>query len=247
MSQIKQVTDKLKLILRERQLTYKILADKLAMSEANVKRIFANHSFTLERLEQICHVCDLSLSDLFILVEKERPLLSRLTHEQELELVNNIELFLVAVCVRDAWQFDDIIEHYEIDSLHLVQLMARLDKLKMIELLPNNRYKLLITQDFRWSENGPLARFMEREVLSKFMANSFKGEHSFRFYLRGSYSQNSISYIQRKLEQLTNEVAQLNVQDAELPLKERHKIGLMLAMRPWELPMFAELRRKQPR
>lgn len=243
MSQINQVTSHLKKLLKQNGITYKQVADHLDMSEASIKRVFASSSFSLARLEQVCQLCGISLSDLFLLVEKSQPQLTHLSHEQEQELVSNTKLFLVAVCVRDAWQFDEIVEHYQIEAHELIQLMARLDKLKMIELLPNNNYKLLISQDFRWLENGPLSQFMEREVLSKFMASNFKGTHSFRFYLRGSYSQNSIAYIQKKLDQLTQEVAELNQQDAKLALHERHKVGLLMAMRPWELPMFAALKR----
>ncbi|TMP76731.1 XRE family transcriptional regulator, partial [Pseudoalteromonas sp. S983] len=88
--------------------------------------------------------------------------------DQEQELIDNPKLLLVAVCVRDAWQFDDIIEQYDIDQFELIRLFARLDKIKLIQLLPNNHYKLLIAQDFRWIKNGPLERFMEQEVLHRF-------------------------------------------------------------------------------
>ena len=42
MSQISQVSDTLKMLLKQQKLTYKDIAEKLEMSEANIKRIFAN-------------------------------------------------------------------------------------------------------------------------------------------------------------------------------------------------------------
>lgn len=80
--------------------------------------------------------------------------------------------------------------------------MAKLDRLKMIQLLPDNQYKMLIAQDFHWIPNGPLEKFMEINGINKFMASSFTGGNSFRFYIRGTYSQTSISIIERKLNQL---------------------------------------------
>lgn len=243
MSQINQIRDTLKQLLRQQQLTYKDIAQQLAMSEANIKRIFSTNSFSLERLEQICACLNISLSDLFIIAQKQTQQLTQLSYEQELELLSDTKLLLVAVCVRDAWTFEEIITHYQIDYHEGIRLLARLDRLKIINLLPNNHYKSLIAQDFRWIPGGPLERFMEQEVMVKFMAPKKHEPWTFRFYLRGRYSQTSIDILQRKLNQLTKEAAILNQEDAELPLHQRQHFGLLLAMRPWEPSLFEKLRR----
>ncbi|WP_448550745.1 helix-turn-helix domain-containing protein [Thalassotalea montiporae] len=244
MSQIKQVTDTLKLLLKQHSITYRHIADVLDMSEANIKRVFANHSFSLERLEQICNIINLTLSDLFALSAKQQQeKITELTLEQEQELIDNPKLLLMAVLVRDYWKFEEIIEHYDIELHEAIRLMIKLDKIKLIQLLPNNNYKLLIAQDFRWISNGPLERFMEKEVLNRFMASKFDSEDSFRFYLRGRYSQTSIDIIQRKLNQLTKEAAELNIEDSNLPLNKRKHMGMLFAMRPWEPSLFEQFRK----
>ena len=243
MSEIKEISHALKELLRQKGFTYKDIAQALSMSEANIKRIFSTHSFSLERLEEICNAINISLSDLFQIISKNKTLQTQLSDEQEKQLISDSKLFLVGVCVRDGWTFDEIISHYQVSQHECIQLMAKLDKLKMIELLPNNDYKLLIAQNFRWIPNGPLEQCMANEVIAEFMNSRFNESNSFRFYLRGSYSQSSIDIIQRKLNQLTNEAAILNQEDAELPLENRHHMGLLVALRPWELSRFAELRR----
>lgn len=245
MSQIQQITDTLKQLLREQKVTYKDLAEHLDLSEANIKRIFSNCSFSLERLEQICNIIDLNLSDLFVLSEKAQQTITELSLEQEQELVANPKLLLVAVCVRDGWSFSEIINHYDIDEHECIRLMVKLDRINLIQLLPNNNYKLLIAQDFRWIKKGPLEKFMEKEVLTKFMASQFEEEDSFRFYLRGRYSQTSIDSITRKLNLITKEAAILNLEDASLPLDKRKHMGVLMAMRPWEPSLFEQFRRNQ--
>lgn len=243
MSQIKQVAQTLKQLLRQQKLTYKDVASYLNLSEANVKRVFATQNFSLQRLEQICELLNIELTDLFALTEKQQEQLSELNLEQEQQLVDDPKLLLMAVCIRDGWTFDEITGHYAIEQLEGIRLMAKLDKLKIIQMLPNNNYKSLIAQDFRWQKNGPLERFMENEVMTKFMANKFNGEDCSRFYLRGRYSQTSIEYIQKKLNQLTKEAAQLNIEDASLPLNKRKHMGFLFAMRPWEPSLFEQFRR----
>lgn len=243
MSQLDDVCITLKALLKQQHITYKALASHLGMSEANVKRMLSLKQFSLARLEEICTVLNINLSDLFVLVEQQKKKLSQLTPEQELELVSDVKLFLVAACVRDGWSFYEIIQHYEIDQFECVQLLAKLDRLKMIQLLPNNQYKVLIAQDFQWIPHGPLEQFMTQDGIATFLAKPFTEDNSFRFYIRGTYSQTSIDIIKRKLSQLKKEVAQLNQEDAALPLENRQHVGLLLAMRPWELPHFQKLRR----
>ncbi|HEY0894523.1 MAG TPA: helix-turn-helix transcriptional regulator [Cellvibrio sp.] len=243
MSQITTLCDTLKQLLKARNITYKDLAQALDLSEANIKRVFSSQSFTLERLEQICGLLELSLSDLFLLNTQKEHRLTQLTQEQEEELIGDKKLLLVAVCARDGWSFNDMITHYQITEHECIRLLARLDKLKMLQLLPGNKYKLLIAQDFRWIPGGPLERFMNRDVIVEFMEGDFSQEQAFRFYMRGSYSAASAAIIKNRLNQLTQEAAALNQADAKLPLDKRQHLGLLLAMRPWELKMFEAMKR----
>ena len=149
MSQINLGYDTLKQCLREQRFTYKQIAQKLNVSEASVKRNFSLQAFSLDKLEQICECLNLSLSDLFSLSQKQQEKISQLSEKQEMELLANPKLLLAAVCVRDGWRFSEIIKHYNISEVEGSKLMTTVDKLKFIELLPNNRYKLLIAQNFR--------------------------------------------------------------------------------------------------
>jgi hypothetical protein len=85
---------------------------------------------------------------------------------------------------------------------------------------------------------------MEQEVMVKFMDPKKNEPWMFRFYLRGRYSQTSVSIIQRRLEQLRQEAAKLSSEDNALPIEERQHIGLLMAMRPWEPSLFENMKRK---
>ena len=181
MSQIKQVIQRLKQLLKEQGMTYKSLSEQLQLSEASIKRCFSQQNFTLERLEQVCEALGLTLSDVFIQVAQTQPRVSQLSKGQERELLEDPRLLLAAVCVRDGWQFNEITDYYDISEPEAVRLMVKLDRLKLIEFLPGNRYRLLIAQDFRWIPGGPLEQFMEQEVMVKFMAPKKKRTLGFSF------------------------------------------------------------------
>lgn len=245
MAQTAALIETLKHALKSHHLTYAEVACKLGMSEANVKRMFASKRFTLERLEDVCNLMKMELSDLFQLYEESRQRITQLTLEQEEELVRDTRLLLVAVSVRNRLAFDDIISNYQVSKTECIKALAKLDKLKIIDLLPNNRIKLRIDEGFRWLPNGPIERFFEKQIQGQFLKSRFGGELEQRLFLFGLLGDSSAQMMINKMQSLAKEFTELHRQDARLPLEKRHNIGFMLALRPWELEVFQPLRGKK--
>lgn len=233
----------LKQALKAQRLTYADVAEKLDMSEANVKRMFASKRFTLDRIEEICQVMDMSLSDLFQLFEESRQRITRLTEDQEKELVSDVKLLLVAVSVRNRFCFEEIVQHYTISKTECIHYLAKLDKLKIIDLLPNNRFKLRIAEDFQWLANGPIERFFETQIQSQFLQSTFHCDGDVRLFLSGMLSEASQQIVNKRLNDLAKEFAELHRQDTGLAIEKRRNIGLLLAGREWEFEAFTPLRR----
>ena len=245
MTQTSALIDTLKKALKTHQLTYARVAKKLDMSEANIKRMFASKRFSLDRLEEICQLMQMELSDLFQLYEESRQRINQLTRQQEQELVANEKLLLIAVSVRNRLSFDDMIRNYEISETECIQYLAKLDKLKIIDLLPSNRIKLRIDDGFSWLKNGPIEQFFEKQIQSQFLKSSFNGDCEKRKFLFALLSDSSIQIIMNKINALSNEFSELHRQDASLHLEKRHNVGFMLALRPWELETFQPFLKKR--
>ncbi len=242
MAQSAALIDTLKQALKTNRLTYAEVARRLEMSEANVKRMFASKRFSLERLEDVCRLMQMELTDLFQLYEESRQRITQLTVEQEQELVRDIKLLLVAVSVRNRLAFEEIVSNYQIKETECIRALAKLDKLKIIDLLPNNRIKLRIDEGFRWLPNGPIERFFEKQIQGQFLKSGFKGELEQRLFLFGLLGDSSTQVLINKMQALAKEFTELHRQDAQLPLEKRNNIGFMLALRPWELEVFQPLR-----
>lgn len=243
MAQTAELVKTLKTALKSHQLTYSEVARRLDMSEANVKRLFITKRFTLERLEQVCQLMQMELTDLFQLYQESRQKISQLTLEQEKELVADDKLLLVAVSVRNHLTFNEIISNYRVTESECIRCLAKLDKLMIIDLLPGNRIKLRIDEDFHWIQNGPIEDFFEKKIQKQFLKGGFRGELEHRRFLFGLLGDSSTRLMLNKLQVLAKEFAELHRQDAHLPLEKRHSIGFMLALRPWELEVFKPLLR----
>lgn len=244
MPQTEALIETLKQALKARRITYAEVAKKLDMSEANIKRMFASKRFTLKRLEDVCRLIEFELSDLFQLFDESRQRITTLTKKQETELVSDTKLLLIAVSVRNRLSFDDIINNYDITLTECIRRLSKLDKLKIIDLLPDNRIKLRIDEHFHWIPNGPIERFYEKQIQNQFLKTTFNGELEERLFLFGLLGDSSTQVMLKKMETLAKEFDELHRQDINLPLNKRHSIGFMLALRPWELEVFKPLQRK---
>src|SRR5690554_2637440 len=167
MAQTSAIVGELKRQLRAHGLTYQDVAQALALSEASVKRLFSDRQFSLKRLDQVCGLMGMEITDLVLKLAPE-PRVEQLSEEQERELVSDLRLLLVAVCTMNRWQFGEILQNYRIEEPELIRYLARLDRMGLVELLPGNRIKLLVSHDFAWQPRGPIQRFFKREVRKVF-------------------------------------------------------------------------------
>ena len=243
MSQTRPLINTLKLELRKQRITYKQVSEVLDLSETSVKRLFADEAFSIKRLEKVCQLLHLDISDLVHLMEKNIDLTIQLTRDQETELVSDVKLLLVALLLMNKLQFAEIVGIYDISETEGIQLLARLDRMKMIELQPGNRVKLMISQNFKWIPNGPIQQYFESRVQLEFLDSSFTQAGEFRIFVSGMISRSANAEIIKKVQHLAQEMNDMNLESEALPLEQRFGTSLMMAIRPWEINVFEELRR----
>lgn len=239
MNQTKQLLAAVKRILKSRGLTYADCAQALDLSEASVKRLFAEQSFSLQRLERLCEWLQLEFADLVSAMHEQRPLVGELSEIQETEIAGDTELLLVAVCTLNHWRFDEILSHYQFDEPQLIRLLVRLDRLGLIELLPGNRIKLRIAANFRWRPGGPIQQFFQNYVKQDFFRSDFSSDHEQLLVINGMLSAANNARFQSRLRQLAEEFQELSRQDAALPLPQRFGTTAVLALRRWQYPRFS--------
>lgn len=244
MAQIHALVKTLKKQLKANGKTYADVASCLQLSEASVKRLFAEENFTLQRLELVCDMLEMELSDLIAKMTQEQQRISQLSEAQEKEIASDILLLLIAVCVVNGFTFQDILQRYAISEPECIQKLAQLDRLKIIELMPGNRIKLRIAANFNWLPNGPIQKFFHDKVQQDFFNCRFDKEQEKLMVLNGLLSNASNAEFQRKLLRLAKEFDHICVDDAALPMGQRNGTTVVLAMRQWQYSLFEDLRRE---
>jgi transcriptional regulator with XRE-family HTH domain len=243
MDQSGRIINTLKKCLKARGITYKRLSRELHLSEASIKRIFSEQTFSLKRLEQICNVMDMSFYDLAKLSEKVKTVPSILSVEQEIALAENAKLFIFFYLLLNGRDPDSIVKDYKISSKESLQFLLELDRLKLIELYPGNRVVFLTQKSIEWRKNGPIRDKYEKRVRQEFAGTSSDDPDSRFYFETGKLSEGSRTIMLRKIDRLLKEYIELTEIDKTLPHENNISTGLMVTFRPWVFYLMNDFKR----
>lgn len=243
MSEAVLIIDALKKALKQQGLRYRDLAQALEISEATVKRMFSEENFSLDRLSQICQVLGVSFTDLAAMMEAEEKRTDRLSEEQEQELVSDIKLLLMAFLAINGWQFNEIRSAYQYTEPETIRYLAKLDKLGIIELLPNNRIKLIISPKFSWRKSGPMQKFFTEHMQADFLNSDFLSEDAKHYFLTAMLTKETAREFAQRIEEVVTEFKVRNLEDMHESLEKREIYSMLLAIRPFRSHAFDMLRR----
>jgi transcriptional regulator with XRE-family HTH domain len=247
MAQSANLVEVLKRELKARGITYAKVAKHLGLSEASVKRLFSRKDLSLKRIDGICELANMEFSVLAEIMAREESRIAELTLAQEQEIVGNIKLFLVAVLSLNHVSFEEMLETYELGKPELIKLLVRLDRLKFIKLLPNNRIRLQVSPTFAWRPDGPIQRFFKDRAAREYFRARFDDDGELLVLINGILSKPSRAAFVGRLRRLAREFTELASEDVRLPIPGRRSMSLVLAVRHWDMQAFSELRRHHQR
>ena len=243
MNEINQLLVTLKRRLKIQGMTYRELASALGVSEASVKRLFASGRFSLERLVEISNLLGFTLSELAHEAAVQERRLHTLSEAQEKELVSDEKLLLAAVCVLNQWEIADIVCVYRLSEAECIQSFVRLDRLRLITLLPGNRVRLNVARDFDWLPNGPIRQFFLHRGRDDFLRSDFSRSDETLAFSHAMLSDAAIEKMLVEIRRLRQKFAELHEESLAAPLARRRGTGMLVAMREWEIQSFTALRR----
>jgi len=236
------IVSELKRVLRERGLTYADVASKLGLSLASIKRLFSTGDFSLARIDQICELVGSGLREILERAHERGAPSNALTLAQERELVADPKLLLITWLVVNRTSFEDIVRLYRFTAREALGYLLRLDRLKIIELQPANRVRLLVSRRFSWRPGGPVQRYIHEKLLREFLASHFTGSQEEFFFHGGAVSDAALARLQRVLQNAARECADVIEGDRSAP-EARRGAAYALALRPWNYSGFAQYER----
>jgi len=234
MSQTHDLLKTLKKCIRARGMTYRDVAESLGLSEASVKRIFAEQTFSLQRLEEVCRCLDISIYDLARMARQSgEGETTRLSVEQERGLASDPLVLTYFYLLLTGRTPAKIAREFGLDVRQQETMLARLSRLKLVELLPKNNGRLLTARRIDWRRDGLIRKLYQQQVQGAFMKSTFDASNEYFRFDTGELSAASVSILIRKFEKLSLGFDELAELDMSTPARSKKAYGLMVGFRPW--------------
>ena len=222
----------LKQCFKEHGLTYKDVARSLGVSEASVKRYFTGGTVTLAQLERMCAVVRIGIEDLMALTASGDGAVETLSPAQEEGLARSALTSFVFYLVRHGWTAAEIRDELEMSEAEITTHLIRLEKLRLIELLPANRVKVLTARFPNWLPGGPIRRQFDRTLKSEFSALDYHAPGVFWELETVKLSAVSRTKLQELMEGFTRAVRGLAEDDRKPPAKETAWRSVLVVTKP---------------
>ena len=216
--------------LRQQGWTARRLATHLGIGEATAKRWLAGRGLTLERLEQLAELCDLTLADLARAAEHPQSALAQeLTLAQERELSSDVFLSFLFLSI-----LGGITRDFAVPQQLMALSLARLERLALIDRLPGGRVRPLVDRSIVWRK-GPMRAMFEEHMKAQFLNLDFAAENTVFVSEMTKLSPRGVAELAELLEQLRRDVQALAERDRETALLPGRWHGMMAVMREMDL------------
>ena len=243
MAEAQHIVTALKRQLKARSLRYADLARAIGVSEVSVKRMLSSGRMTLARLETICAVLEIDFFELARGSRRAAELSTReLSQAQEDALAAAPRLMVLFHLLCQDWTPAEIRREYKLSEPELARLLARLVRMRLIELGARNAVRMRVPRDPSWRRNGPVWRRYARVAVTEYLRGSFDGPGALLRLEVKELGEASLAVLRRRLERLAAEFVETAAADASLPPSKRRSVGMVLALKPWVFSIVDALR-----
>jgi hypothetical protein len=165
-----------------------------------------------------------------------------LSLEQERVLAGNPSLLACFYLLLNGRSELEVQRRLGISAAAFRGVLASLSNAGLLEWDSKKKIRLHARLPIAWRSNGPVRRLYERQVRAEFLQHPFEGAHETLSFHSAELSGASLRILQRKIERLEADFAELSALDMRVPAREKTSTALLLACRPWVFSMFSAYR-----
>ncbi len=241
MNDSKEIIETIKELLKAKGITYKTLAIELDISEASVKRIFSNKTFTLERLGEICQILGSSMFEVIAIAHKSHSLDSyEYSFVQENFFANNPKYLAYFDLIVNGKTSKSIQKKYALSDKNNFRYLKKLDQLGLIELHENNKIRLLCSKNIKWRKDGPLRRLFFNKAKFEFLNSDFKEQQDYLKLSITKLSDESCKKLEFELTELFQKFERTSLLESKLKIKTK-PVGILMASRKWNFSLLESI------
>ncbi len=165
-----EIFETLKIILKEKNISYKMLAELTEIPESTLKKNFAKSDCSLARLTTICEAIELSLIDLITQIGlKKKNITFSFTKKQEEFFAENIEYYLFFHALfRSNHPLEKAKKLLNLNGQKYWKIIKKLEEFDLIELRENDKIHFKVQGGLIFRQEGELQKKILDLVTTKF-------------------------------------------------------------------------------
>lgn len=196
-----KLSQQLRASLKELNLTHEQFARRLGVSLPTARRWLKGEGISLSDWGRVLETLGLDLEEFVRKAGMPSKRQFTYTEAQETALANTPGLLAYLDQLLAGRTPAQITKSHGLKATDTTQFLAKLEKLALIEWLPNDRVKVLLEGEPRWNPGGPLAKKFREQILRDFLTTYSSRPENLR---AGIYRLSPSSRVQ--LETLTAEL-----------------------------------------
>lgn len=208
------ICEQIRRTLKAKNIKQEDFAKMMKISTPTMKRWLRGEGLLFKDLIRLLEALNLNLSEVALIAEGERENQFTYSLNQEQSLSNEAGLLAFFDLLLKNKTPVQIMRSYGLTHKSVSFYLSRLDKIQLIEWLPKNKVKLLVSGEPKWIANGPLSQKFRQQIVSSHL-NHFLND---REHLKiGIYSlgKESVSKLNPLLVELTEKVRNLEIKDSQ--------------------------------
>ncbi|AZZ36952.1 hypothetical protein CIK05_09155 [Bdellovibrio sp. qaytius] len=152
----KKIQRTLKTLMKSQKATYESMAKALKTSPATIKRRLNGDDLTLQQLKDLASALSVSFYEIIELSKVVKREAHLFTVEQEKLLASNFNIKMLFRRILAGEKFSKIKTDLNLSEKEMRSYSRGLENVGLIQLLPGDRFTLLVHYPFRWQPNGAL-------------------------------------------------------------------------------------------
>ncbi|MBK8374813.1 MAG: helix-turn-helix domain-containing protein [Sphingomonadales bacterium] len=227
----KSLSFTLKTALKAQGWNTRLLAETLNVGEATAKRWLAGKGLTVDRLEQLCALANLSLSDLADRSEgQDTKLAQELTLAQERALSRDALLAFLFIIILGGTPVSEVEQDFALTPEMTEAALQQLDRLALIDRFRDGRIRPRVDRAILWRKTPMRAMFEER-MKAQFLAMDFADPQAVYASEVIKLSAVGAAQLAELIEQQRREIQNLAERDRREMRLNRQWYALLSAMR----------------
>ncbi len=215
-----KVCDQIRDIIKEKGYTQEEFAQMMGVSLPTLSRWLRGEGLLFQDLNVMLEKLGVKLSELAMLAEGDVANKFTYTNEQEDAFVSTEGLLAFFDQLLNGKTASNIARSFKLNERSMNFYLSKLDKLKLIEWLPNNKVKIIVSGEPSWIVGGPLSQKFRKQIINEHIQNHLNNREMLRM---GVYSLtvDSNKKINEKFQELMETIRMLEIKDTNSGLPKK--------------------------